>query len=147
MITRPATLGDLPEFLPNMKDSDVRTAQAVVGDAVGALLAGTVRNSVEVWRTDVADTTFLYGVVPAAPGIAFPWLLSTPINRGAIRPMLAEAPKVIERWNARWPLLTNWCPQTNYKARRWLEHSGFSWSAKTRVYGNEIFLQAYRYAS
>lgn len=129
---------DLYELVPRLKPADVSGIQAAVGVDPRMAIEKSVTNSKRVWAIIIAGQ--VEGIIgirpyPKAVGVGIPWLLSSPIIEKYPRLLLSEGRRWLKHFHRHYPTLTNIVDSRNVRARRWLNHIGFTVARVIPSYG------------
>jgi hypothetical protein len=60
-----------------------------------------------------------------------PWMLGSNLIARHAKTLMYLAPRFVETWKRRWPVLVNWIDSRNKVHIRWLERLGAQWTGRT----------------
>lgn len=135
---RPATVQDVMDFAPTMREADVEEVKATVGldplDALAIAYFQSDQPCVAYNRYD--EVVGIIGVVPLVPNkVGSVWFLSSDAVTRGVKTMVIEAREWLDEQNALYPVLCNVVAESNVVHRRLLKHLGFDFKEPVDNYG------------
>jgi hypothetical protein len=125
---RVPTEKDLAELEANISFDDARELSAN-GVSLDWAIRMSVENSVEAVSFLVdGELACIVGVTDGEGlvGPVFPWVLGTPLMQKYPRKVLYYSHKILNRWKAEYPYMTNYVDVRHHRAITWLTHLGAS---------------------
>lgn len=127
---RQATVQDAIKIAPLLRPEDRRECIGMSGMTPEVMLPGSVL-SCQDGETIYAESTsgepiLIGGVSRSSPLSAWVWMMGTPEIKRHRWTFLRSSLPVVERWNAKFPLLHNYADFRNSVHLAWLEWLGFT---------------------
>jgi hypothetical protein len=128
---RPATLADCESLAPRLREED--KAEALAASGIPALYALKLSLGPETFVIDIDGTPEMIFGCPNG----VPWMFSTPVPVSPKwrRAFLRETAKMVDIWQAKFPILHNFIDARNTTHMRWLKWLGFTFIARHDRYG------------
>lgn len=138
---RKATLRDAVRVAPLLRQADRDECLAFLGLPPELILPINISQSDDTWAmvNDDGEPFGLFGVSPVHtfPEVGIVWMCSTPELVRYKRELIQQAPEVLNRLHARYPLLTNHIDARNKAHIQWLKRMGFSFLRELPEFGVE----------
>lgn len=126
---RTASLSDIVDLVPKLRQSDIEECEALFGKGSvrDSVLFGLHPNGVSFVAERAGEAIAVFGVCPGdEDGVGTPWLVGTDALDRCSRELITEARKTLAIWQRFYPVLRNVVDARNKKSIRWLKHLGFT---------------------
>lgn len=138
---RNVTLDDIESLAPRLRQSDLDEIKASHGDADAyRSLLGSVSVSDESLVAELGGKAILVAGVapfPYLPGVGTPWLLAAEEIEQVPQQFFRQSRRLVDQWQERYPVLTQWVDLRNALSQKWLLWLGFRIAGIEHEYGVE----------
>ena len=147
---RLATPRDIPYLAKNLRQTDKDEVFASSGRTVTESLenAFTLENSDIYVGTYNGNPEIIFGICPMSKGsiVGFPWMLCTDQLKKSPKEFMRRCKDWVDKWNNKYPVLTNMVYARNSLHIRWLKWCGFKFIKLHPQYGHskEPFWEFYK---
>lgn len=141
-IVREATLKDVFELAPILREADKAEVYAATGEPPEVTLQRSFSISRQVWAVeDEGQCHMLFGVAPfPLTGYEYagvPWMLASDRIHAFKTPFLKQSRLYVQKMHDLYPLLINYADNRNEVALRWLHWCGFEFTKVIPDFGFE----------